>query len=793
MTLPGSHAPLCTSDFVAVDQGNASPKFIRMSTWNMPSTSKLASACHIPLAAVLQPFADLDPREEPIPLIETGDAGPPRCERCRSYINPWCTWVAGGIKWKCNLCEQETEVSSEWFCNLDANLMRLDHSQRLELNKGTVDFAVPEEYWAQQPPPTLSQSFSMDPQPLGARKPEPMNYFFALDVSSDAVISGFLHAACESLRRMLYGVEDGYACFPPESRLAILTFDQTLHFHDLSSDMTSMLVVSDIDEVFVPLQKGLFVNPVERRRSIEGLLKALPRRFTNVTTRDSALGSAIYAGLASLAGRGGHLVVFQCTRPSLGLGALHDQPKEADLYDTDKEKTLHQPRDKTWLRIGTECAEEGVGVSFFLGPNSFMDVGSVGVVASLTGGEIFFLPRFEPVRDAHVLDSQLQRLMRRWQGYNCTMKVRTSKGLRISNHYGNFHKRSPTDLDFGIFDADKAISVELEHTGTLDPRGYAHIQCALLYTTVSGKRRVRVCNLAMVIVQLAQNVFQYADMEALVCHLAREAMSQLTSQKMSTVREDLTEKCSSLLLGYRDQCAAGTRATQLILPEAFKALPAFILALQKSKPLKARQVSSDVQNYEIHRIMSMSPRTTIHHLYPQLLALHDLDDSTAAPFYTEGSDGIIKETITYPFCMRASHQYMEASGIYLIDNEEMMIFWVGSSASPQLLQDLFGVDDIMTLSPRTHQLPALNTTLSNQVRNILAHRFEQRGRLVRMYIARQNLDGIEIEFSDMLVEDRNNGAMSYFDYLTIVHQQILTVLKQGGPLGGGVNLRGSPW
>jgi protein transport protein SEC24 len=112
--------------------------------------------------------------------------------------------------------------------------MRLDHLQRPELNKGTVDFAVPEEYWAQQPPPTLSKSFSMDPQPSVARKPETMNYFFALDVSSDAVISGFLYAACESLQRMLYGVEDGYACFPPESRIAILTFDQTLHFHDLS-------------------------------------------------------------------------------------------------------------------------------------------------------------------------------------------------------------------------------------------------------------------------------------------------------------------------------------------------------------------------------------------------------------------------------------------------------------------------------------------------------------------------------------------------------------------------------
>lgn len=71
-------------------------------------------------------------------------------------------------------------------------------------------------------------------------------------------------------------------------------------------------------------------------------------------------------------------------------------------------------------------------------------------------------------------------------------------------------------------DADKSICVAFEHVRTLDDRQYAFVQSAILYTTATGERRVRVHNLALRVVSLAGNVFQYADMDATVTYLLRE-------------------------------------------------------------------------------------------------------------------------------------------------------------------------------------------------------------------------------------------------------------------------------
>jgi protein transport protein SEC24 len=102
--------------------GNSLPRYIRPSLPQIPATSSLLTSTHLPLGLVINPFAAPRYDEAPIPYVNSflqsstdgGDVGgPPRCTKCRGYINPWCKFVDGGVKWVCNLCNGSNPGKSD--------------------------------------------------------------------------------------------------------------------------------------------------------------------------------------------------------------------------------------------------------------------------------------------------------------------------------------------------------------------------------------------------------------------------------------------------------------------------------------------------------------------------------------------------------------------------------------------------------------------------------------------------------------------------------------------------------
>lgn len=88
------------------------------------------------------------------------------------------------------------------------------------------------------------------------------------------------------------------------------------------------------------------------------------------------------------------------------------------------------------------------------------------------------------------------------------------QGLQVADYSGSFCRRIPTDVDLPAVDCDKALLVTLRHEEKLPETSEAAFQCALLYTTVTGQRRIRVHTLQLPVTAALGNLFRGADLDA---------------------------------------------------------------------------------------------------------------------------------------------------------------------------------------------------------------------------------------------------------------------------------------
>jgi protein transport protein SEC24 len=347
------------------------------------------------------------------------------------------------------------------------------------LNYGVVEYVAPQEYMV--------------------RPPQPLVYLFLFDVSYASVTSnGLLGTSAKTILESLDRIPNA----DRRTRVGFMAVDSSLHYFSIPRDGSennepNALVVSDLDEPFLPQPTDLLVNLSECRANIENFLDKLQSMFQNTPITASAMGSALRAGHKLISPVGGKIAVLSSTLPNVGYGKL-EMREDRKLLGTSGESKLLQTANSFYKSFAVECSKNQVSIDMFLFSSQYQDVATLSNLPRYTGGQTYFYPGWNAARseDAIKFAREFSDYLSAEIGLEAVLRVRATTGLRMNAFYGNFFNRSSDLCAFPAFPRDQAYVVEVAIDETIS-KGTVCLQSAVLHTSCNGERRIRVLTLAL--------------------------------------------------------------------------------------------------------------------------------------------------------------------------------------------------------------------------------------------------------------------------------------------------------
>jgi protein transport protein SEC24 len=650
----------------------------------------------------------------------------------------------------CNLTN-DVPQAFDWDPAAQKSVNRWD---RPELNHAVVEFVAPQEYMV--------------------RPPQPLVYLFLFDVSYAAVSTGLLATSARTILDSLNRIPNA----DRRTRIGFVAVDSSLHYFAIPKDgddnvETSMLVVSDLDEPFLPVPQELLVPLTESRVSIENFLTKLPEMFQNNQNNGSCMGSALRAGHKLISPLGGKIVVLSASLPNLGVGKL-EMREDKKLLGTSKESSLLQTANGFYKSFAVECSKNQVSIDMFLFSSQYQDVASLSNLPRYTGGQTWFYPGWNAGRpeDAIKFASEFSDFLSSEIGLEAVLRVRATTGLRMSTFYGNFFNRSSDLCAFPAFPRDQCYVVEVAIDETLQ-KNFVCLQAGVLYTTCNGERRIRVMTLAIPTTTNLADVYASADQCAITTYFSHKAVERALSGGLEAARDALQSKLTELLQTFKKELGGGSMGGGLQFPANLRGLPVLFLGLIKNVGLrKSAQIPSDLRSAALCQLSTLPLPLLIQYIYPRLYSLHDMPDNAGVP------DPETSQIVLPPPFNLSSERFV-SYGLYLIDDGQTQFIWIGKDAVPQLLTDVFGIGERTQLRVGKSSIPELDNDFNERVRAVVAKSRDHLSRGVgsiivpHLYIVREDGEpSLKLWAQTLLVEDRADQGMSLAQWMGTLREKV---------------------
>jgi protein transport protein SEC24 len=726
----GTHAvPPGTDVSLAVrDSGDAGPRYMRCSVNSVPQGHDMVKSSSIPIVLGIQPFALQSKGDSAIPLIDMRGSELVRCSKCNAYVCPFMKWY--GATMTCCFCGGATNADQVVQGGAPSTF-------------GTVEYIVDGKYQVREP---------MLP-----------TYLFLIDCTAEAIQSGMTSLVCSSILALL-----GSIAGKDRARVGIVTFTNTVQFYQLKAtgggqnENAKMYVMSDVDDPFSPLSEGAFASLGTKDTSpLPTLLERIPGLFSEASHQsgESAGSAAIKACIETMkCVGGGRLLTFVHSLPHKGALALKPRESGKPPLEKDPLDVMLPPGDtgKQYAKLAKDAATHQISVDIFALTKSYVDLATLGILASSTSGNLYRYSPFSCSADSSRFYDELRWNLTRPIALEAVGKLRVSHGLSVDAVVGSFGKAGQNDLVFPAINSESTIFAKIIHDERLKEGSQVCLQYATLYSTIGGQRRVRVHSLALPVTRSLGSVFRGADLEIYMGYLARQAASMMPGKSIRQVKDMLNKAATGTLVAYRKHCATSSSSGQLILPESLKLIPLFCLGLSKLSCFRT-DARADLRAVWSSRILSLPLDRLLPAVHPRLFCV---------PL------GISKDAVIPP-SLPLSAEKLESNEVYIMENGFDMFLHIGRDVQPDVVTQLLGTASLQSVDPTTFaDLPVQENPLSKQTRDIISQLRRQRRSYMHMRLVVKG-HAHETLFYSAMVEDRHlSSGMSYIEYLCYLHRQI---------------------
>lgn len=744
-------------DFIGIDDGNANPKFFRATTSNVPTEQAQVKDTLIPFGATLSPLCLPLHSQELVPVVS--DRPPVRCTRCRAYLSCHAKFMGGGWEWVCPLCEMTNAVEKKFFANVDAKGRRVDRAEKPELCLGSVEYNV-----------DAYPEYQLKNEKDEVLPTRPLHHLFLLDVSAHAIrtfLPAYVEALYEALNRM--------AELTPYCKVSFITYASKLHFYDFHDPRMPQYVVPDVNNPFVPLPFTTLCW-LEVGKDIEVIHEFLGRVMSiasGMREVGCAVGAAVQVATLVFAGQhGGRAVIAAHSHPQTGVGAvkLRDQHK---LYGTDREKELMRPIEGFWTTTAIEAAKQQISFDLFIFPTEYCELVTMLQLSRMTNGRAFLFPNYDPQVDGTKVKALMGQVATEEAGYAGILRVRCSNNLRVRRYCGHYLSQTVSDMDLASISGSSTFYVEFEHEGVLEKNSNVYFQVALLYTTRSGSRRVRVQSVRLQTSTDISKVYHGCDLEAVLVGILHDAVSYTVNKGPKHVGTMLLERLSSILINYRRfGSSEGARKTKsLLMPARLKLLSIYILCLCKSDAMaEGTTTRIDERIYSLYELMSMPMQKLCSYLYPSLFSLEQLALDSTYGFLNE-----VTGLCNLPPREQLVYDTVYTDGVYALCDEQALVvyLWIGKDVSASVSEALFGVPD----ARRVCRADGPGTEcFSERLQNVLYALTLKEDGMRRLVVIHQGESAEDAFFKQLKEESTGPHHMSYDVFLSQVHRKVREAL-----------------